>query len=109
MLKEAAKKGIFFSGPATKRGGGKDLATKQKNLKLERRKKERKNQKMWPHIARGGKALVAGPLKKRTFLRLPYDVLIYIWICVIGKMYKTVCSRSLDPIYTVTYNFLDRQ
>ena len=40
MIREAAKKGYFFSGPANKReGGGKGLATKKKQLfsKLEKK------------------------------------------------------------------------
>ena len=54
MDKGSRKKGIFFHGPATRRGGGNCLATKIKCLFL---KLEKKNQKMLREG--GGKALVA--------------------------------------------------
>ena len=54
----------FFSGPATKRGKGKDRATKKKILFL-----ELKNLR-----SRGGKALVAGPLKITFFAASLYKV-----------------------------------
>ena len=58
---------FFFSGRATKRGGGGEgRAAKKKELFL-------KLKKIWPLGSKGrggGKALVAGPLKKRAFLRL---------------------------------------
>ena len=52
------KKGSFFSGPAIKRGEGKYLF-----LKLEKKKSTK--------VGGGGKALVAGPLKKDPFFGFP--------------------------------------
>ena len=36
QVREAAKKVIFFSGPVTKRGGGKGMGTKKKELLFEK-------------------------------------------------------------------------
>ena len=51
-LKDAARKGLFFSGPATKRGGGggKGLASKKKYLLLIEKKIEFF---LWPLSSRG--------------------------------------------------------
>ena len=69
LFREAAKNGLFFSGPATKRGGGKGLATKKKD----QRSKKILEKFVWPLSSREGgcKALVTRPLKKDRFLRLP--------------------------------------
>ena len=66
-IREATKKVSFFSGPATKRGGGKGLATKKYNFFLKLEEKKKKARKGWGL----GKALMAVPLRRDLFLRLP--------------------------------------
>ena len=61
-FREAAKKSLFFSGPATKRGGG--------GVRAESLKKTKKDVVTELEGVRG-KGLVAGPLKKETFCGFP--------------------------------------
>jgi len=67
VIRKAAKKYKNFSGPTTKRGRGKGLATKKKELFLKLEKKIF-SKKMWQLSSRGegGEALVTGPFKKKN-------------------------------------------
>ena len=73
IVREAAKKILFFSGPTTKRGGGRARPLRKKELfyifflfvAVEKKF-------LMTTKPRGGvKALVVGSLKKELFLRLP--------------------------------------
>ena len=62
VLREAAiKKSYILSGPATKRGGGVKATKKKEHLYLTNKKRPLSSRGV------GGKALVAGPLKKTFF------------------------------------------
>ena len=71
MAKGSRKKSCLFSGPALKRGGGvKGLATKKKKITffdhLKNPQKILKKNVATKLERVGGKALVAGPLKKNN-------------------------------------------